>query len=188
MEIHEVAVPVVARIQAADQQDARAHLAERLQAAGFSVLDVDDPPDPIIERTGPPLLEPIEVITIDEVLERTRRMVLFEHHAIDEWVACRLDPAPLRDMHGVMLPGEKGVRFDVMFERLRDRIEEGSFPKADMIRAPMTNPPPITVQRALRSGELYVADGTHRTLNALYHGLPTIDAVVVTVDQERATP
>ena len=88
-----------------------------------------------------------------------------------------------RDDSFIDLP--KGQRLSEQLLGMKDRVEDGTFPRAPIIKSLWADKPAIYVQRTMSSGELYVADGVTRTFNSCYHGEPWLDALVITLDQER---
>jgi hypothetical protein len=112
---------------------------------------------------------------------------LDEHKGLEDWTHQQINPRVLRDMHGEFrgAPLYKDARFDALLERNRSAIESGTFPFSADIKRKWASKPAIVVEKDPRTGEMYVADGELRTLNACYQEEDTIDALVVELDQGR---
>lgn len=113
--------------------------------------------------------------------------ILDEHTALQGWTRQWVDPRSLRDMHGEFrdAPLHKEARFDALLERNRPVIEAGTFPFSEDVKRTWDDKPAILVERDPGTGEMYVADGELRTLNACYVDAPLIEALVVDLDQGR---
>ena len=70
-------------------------------------------------------------------------------------------------------------------ESVRDRIDEGTWPRSNDIKTGFTGSvPPIHVEMCA-DGELFIIDGQRRVLTALWHGLREVEGYVVTMDRTR---
>lgn len=117
---------------------------------------------------------------------------LDEHRGLDGWHKCRVAVTDLRNMHGdfgrvedSFVQLRKGQLLSEQLLAMKDRVSDGNFPRAATIRSQWPNKPMIVAQKTKSSGQLYVVDGVTRTFHACYHGEQWLDALVITLDQER---
>jgi hypothetical protein len=111
----------------------------------------------------------------------------------DHATLCDVEPQSLRDHHAAFKRARfivdlcKGMRFDQLLARDRERIDVGNYPEAEDIRRPTWSPvaPPITVLRTTSNGACYVYDGEKRVLHACYHQHRSIPAFVLDVPGTR---
>lgn len=110
---------------------------------------------------------------------------------IDAWSKAIIKTARLRtisvDFHepGVLWPLGKERLMTHNLESVRDRINDGTWPRSDEIKAGLVGAaPPIHVEMCA-DGELFVIDGQRRVLTALWHGIEEVQGYVVEMDRIR---
>lgn len=110
-----------------------------------------------------------------------------EYDKLDGWQLCEVRPNVLRTVHGDFRgePLVKGELLNERIEKVRARIEAGTYEFANEIRRHWPSKPPIYVLRTSHNGELYVYDGQKRTLNACFNNDEWIPALLVDVDERR---
>ncbi|HWL41784.1 MAG TPA: hypothetical protein VNQ73_02485 [Ilumatobacter sp.] len=116
---------------------------------------------------------------------------LQEEFRIDAWSKAIIKTVRLRtisgDFHepGVLWPLGKERLMTDNLESVRDRIDEGTWPRSDDIKIGLVGTaPPIHVEMCA-DGELFVIDGQRRVLTALWHGVQEVEGYVVEMGRTR---
>lgn len=132
-----------------------------------------------------------EAVDAHDLRSNKGRGQLQEEFRIDAWSKANIKTTRLRTISGDFQ--EPGVEWPLGKERLmtdnlesvRDRIDEGSWPRSDDIKTGLVGPhPPIHVEMCA-DGELFIIDGQCRVLTALWHGIQDIESYVVEMDRTR---
>lgn len=143
---------------------------------------------PMRRRKNVPMHEAVDAHDLRSNKDRGQ---LQEEFRIDAWSKAFIKTARLRtisgDFHepGVVWPlGKERLMTDNM-ESVRDRIEEGTWPRSDDIKTGLVGAiAPIHVEMC-SDGELFVIDGQRRVLTALWHGVEELEGFVVAMDRTR---